>query len=271
MRRRREKIVKSRAEWRKEDQVHRIRTFMTVIAVSLCFSLAAGIFFVWNQVRSRTAPKARSGGPSSGAAVSEGEASLPEYDDSYNLTLVNSNVPVGKDFSLSLASVKDVKVDSRIAPALEKMLKDAKADGCVLSLAGGYVSADEQDRLFDAEVQKRMESGGETRVRAENEAMKAVGRGGYNENQTGMAVTFSADGMKSGESFSATAQYNWLVRNCVEYGFILRYPEDKSSVTGMSFNPAHFRYVGRDNAVSMRELSMCLEEYVSYIGQQKGT
>ena len=271
MRIRREKIVKSRAQWRKEDQVHRIRTFMTVVVVSLCFSLAAAAFFVWNEVRGRAALQAKNSGPASSAAVSEGEEPLPEYDDVYNLTLVNSNVPLGKDFSANLVSEGGVKVDSRIVPALEKMMEAAKADGCALKLAGGYVSAGEQDRLFQAEVQRLVKSKGETQVRAENEAMKSVGRGGYNENQTGMAVVFSAEGMKSGQSFSSPAQYNWLVKHCVDYGFTLRYPKDKDAVTGMSFNPAHFRYVGKDNAVSMRELSMCLEEYVSYLGQQKGS
>lgn len=244
---------------------------MTVVVVTLCFSLAAAALFVWNQVRGRAALQAQSSGPVFSAASSEREDPLPEYDDAYNLTLVNSNVPLAADFAPQLTAVGGVKVDARIVPALERMMEAAKADGCALKPAGGYVSAGDQDRLFQAEVQKLMKGKGETQVRAENEAMKSVGRGGYNENQTGMAVTFSAEGMKSGESFSSTAQYNWLVKNCVDYGFILRYPKDKDSATGMSFDPAHFRYVGRDNAVSMRELSMSLEEYVSYIGQQKGS
>lgn len=265
MRSRREKIVKSRAEWRKEDQVRKIRTYMTVVAVTLCFSVAAGALFAWNEFRNRAVPRSSSSAVS--AADSGAEEQLPVYDDSYNLILVNSGVALTKDFSPELAAVEGVKVDSRIVPALEKMLADAKAEGCALTPAVGYVEKGEQDRLFQTEVQRLTEKG-ESRVRAENEAMKSVGRGGYNENQTGMAVTFSAG---EGKSFSDSAQYNWLVKNCVNYGFILRYPKDKDSVTGMSYNPAHFRYVGKDNAVSMRQLSMSLEEYVSYISQQKGS
>lgn len=265
MRSKREKVVQSRAEWRKEDQVRKIRTYMTVVAVTLCFSVAAGAIFAWNQFRSRAVPP--SAKPAVSAADSEAEEQLPVYDDSYNLLLVNANVALAEDFSPDLVSVAGVEVDAKIVPALEKMMADAKAEGCALTLSGGYVSKDEQDRRYQAEVQ-RLAKAGQSRVRAESEAMKSVGRGGYNENQTGMAVTFSAG---KGESFADSDQYNWLIKNCVNYGFVLRYPKGKDSVTGMSYNPAHFRYVGTDNAVSMRRLSMSLEEYVSYISQQKGS
>ena len=147
MRIRREKIVKTRAQWRKESQVRRIRTFMTVVVISLCFSLAAAALFVWNQVRNRAAPPAQSGETVSSAGASE-EEQLPEYDNTYNLILVNSNTPLSEDYSPSLVSVDGVKVDSRIVSALEKMMEDAKTDGCPLKLSGGYVSADEQNQLF---------------------------------------------------------------------------------------------------------------------------
>ena len=107
-----------------------------------------------------------------------------------------------------------------------------------------------------------------SRVRAESQAQNTVGRGGYNEDQTGLAVVFSDGSGKA--DFSSTRQYHWLSENSVYYGFILRFPKDRESFTGKSFDPAHFRYVGSENAVKMREFSMCLEEYVVYLRLQSG-
>lgn len=269
MGRKREKIVKSRAQWHREDQVRRIRTFMTVIVVSLCLSVAAGALFVWRQIGAGTAARTQSGGPASSAAVSEDTEALPEYDDTFNLILVNADTALDSNFTPDLTDLDGIRVDARIVPALRELMEAAETNGTPLKLTGGYVSTADQEKLFQAQVQNRIQNKGESKIRAENEAMQSVGRGGYNENQTGMAVTFSALGQKEGEAFSSSPQYAWLLKNCVDYGFILRYPKGKESVTGMSFNPAHFRYVGRDNARSMRELSMSLEEYVAYLVKQK--
>ncbi len=76
------------------------------------------------------------------------------------------------------------------------------------------------------------------------------------------------EGSAANDDFSATPQYKWLVKNCVNYGFILRFPDNKTQVTGMAYDPHHFRYVGQEHAVKMREYGMCLEEYASYIKQQ---
>jgi len=148
------------------------------------------------------------------------------------------------------------------------MMLDAKAAGCPLKLTGGYVDAKEQDKLFQAEVQKLVKNKKYSQIIAENEALNTVGRGGYNENQSGMAVNFSAEGVASNVNFSATDQYKWLVKNSVSYGFVLRYPADKAEVTGMTALPGHFRYVGVNNAIKMREYSMCLEEYATYVKKQ---
>ena len=150
------------------------------------------------------------------------------------------------------------------------MMAAAESAGCSLKLSGGYVDAKTQNELYQAEVKNLMKTKKLSQVLAESKAQYTVGRGGSNENQTGLAVTFSAAGQKSGESFDSTSQYRWLIQNCVDYGFILRFPENKTSVTGMDFNPAHFRYVGNENALKMREYSMCLEEYVPYLEQQTG-
>lgn len=262
-----ERIVKSREEWRKYNQVKKIRIFMTAVAVILCISVAAGAVLAWFQVK-RTVEHAQQRPASSAAPVSSEEESLPVYDDSFNLMLVNSSHPLAGGYAPVLAEYEGVQVDGRIVQALTKMMQDAQAAGCPLKLTGGYVDSARQDQLFQAEVKRLMTQQKFSQVLAENQAQSTVGRGGYSECQTGLAVTFSAEGLKSGVSFASTAQYRWLNQNSVNYGFVLRYPEDKSSSTGMAFDPSHYRYVGSENALKMREFSMCLEEYVTYLSQQ---
>lgn len=270
MRMQKERIVKSREEWRKYNQVKKIHIFMTVVAVILCISVAAGAVLAWLQVKN-AAERTRPQNPAlSSAPASSEEEGLPVYDDAFNLVLVNSSHPLAAGFTPVLTEYQGVQVDERILPALSKMMQDAQAAGCPLKLTGGYVDSARQDQLFQAEVKRLMTQQKLSQVLAENQAQSTVGRGGYSENQTGLAVAFSADGLKAGASFASTAQYRWLNQNSVSYGFVLRYPEDKSSLTGVTFNPSHYRYVGVDNALKMREFSMCLEEYVTYLSQQAG-
>lgn len=260
-----EKIVKSKAGWRKADQVKRIRIIMTMVAVALCISVAAGAVLAWVQIRHPFGGASSSQSASSPSSAQE--EVLPVYEDSYNLVLVNATHALKSDFTIQETSFEGVTVDERIVPALEEMMNAAKAAGSPLKLAGGYVPQKDQDKLFQAAVD-RLKKSGYSQVRAESQAQSAVGRGGYNERQTGMAVQFTAPGLADGVGFSATAQYRWLVQNSVHYGFVLRYSETKTSVTGMNFNPGAFRYVGTDNALKMRALGMSLEEYVSYVRQQ---
>lgn len=268
LRRRGEKIVQSRAGWHKADQVRKIKIVMTVIAVILCFSIAAGAILVWVQIKNPFSKPPAGSVSSSGAPVSSEDGTLPVYDDSYNLVVVNASSPVKSSFSIQPGQFEGVTVDARIIPALKKMTDDAKSAGCGLKVTQGYVDAKEQDRLFSAAVQSLMKNQGYTQVRAENQVQTTIGRGGYNENQTGMAVEFSAEGEAASTDFSTTQQYKWLLKNSVQYGFVLRYPDAKTAVTGVAFNPRHFRYVGGGNAVKMREYSMSLEEYAAYIRQQ---
>ena len=61
------------------------------------------------------------------------------------------------------------------------------------------------------------------------------------------------------------ALYEWLDNNAYKYGFIKRYPEDKSDITGIGYEPWHYRYVGKEAAAQMKHKNMCLEEYLDYL------
>jgi D-alanyl-D-alanine carboxypeptidase len=269
VRKQREKVVQTRGGWYKADQVRKMKIVMTVIAIALCISLATGATLAWVQIKHPFDKRAvSSSGLGSAAVDSSDSGELPVYENSYNLVVVNANTPLKPDFNVQLDQFGGVTVDARIIPALKKMMEDAKADGCALKLIGGYVDAKEQDKLFTEGVQNLIKNEAYSKVRAENQVQTTIGRGGYNENQSGLAVTFSTDGLADNADFTATNQYQWLIKNSVRYGFVLRYLESKTGVTGMAFNPRHFRYVGVDNAVKMREYSMCLEEYAAYVRKQ---
>lgn len=260
-----EKVVKSRAGWKKADQVRKIKIVMTFVVVALCISIAAGAVLAWIEIEQPFAEEPSSAPVSSQPPVSS-EVELPVYDNTFNLVVVNLDTPLPDDFTVQLEEYEGFSFEERIVEALSKMVEDARADGIALEIAGGYISKEEQDAQYQAAVQQLMEQEGYSRVRAEDQAEKTVGRGGYNEWQTGMLVDFSSSG--EDVPFEQSQAYQWLMRNCVNYGFVLRYPENKTSATGTAYTPSCFRYVGTENAVKMREYSMCLEEYAQYIRQQ---
>ena len=266
MHRKGEKVVKTHAQWRRQGQVRKIKIMMTVLLVTICFSAAAAVLLAWSQIKGLSGPGGGAGASSHTSSAESG--GLPVYDNSFNLLLVNYAKPLTSDYRPELEEHRGVRVDGRIVPALSRLMEKAKDAGCPLTLAGGYVDAETQDRLYQTEVARLISRQGLSRVRAENQAQNTVGKGGYNENQTGLAVTFSADGGKA--DFSLTKQYHWLSENSVYYGFVLRFPANSESVTGMNFHPSHFRYVGTENAMKMREFSMCLEEYAAYLDRQSG-
>ena len=92
-----------------------------------------------------------------------------------------------------------------------------------------------------------------------NLALKIISLPGHNEHNTGLAIDFNA----AGEEFCNTKEYEWLLENCANYGFILRYPKEKELITGRAFEPAHFRYVGEEHAKTIKAQNLCLEEYIS--------
>ena len=103
----------------------------------------------------------------------------------------------------------------------------------------------------------------------ENEAVEAADRAvqkpGYSEHNTGLAMDFNT----VNDSFKNTNTYAWLMEHAEDYGFVLRYPEDKEDITGIMYEPWHFRYVGVEHAKKMNELHMCLEEYIEYVRSQQ--
>lgn len=263
-------VMKSGRQWKRSDETKRLRWFLIGIAVLLTILVAGAGYWVWSSLPDQFFAQYRE----QSSSVSElppqewDGKTLPVYSDSFNLVLVNATHELSADFTVNVIEIEGVAVEERIAKALRVLFADAELQGLRLKLVSGYVSKKEQEAQYQNKVQELMQQKGYSRIKAEDEALHFVGRGGYSEYQTGMAVNLSKDGLKSGEDFSKTEEYRWLLHNSITYGFIQRNPENKTSATGMPFEPGHFRYVGVDHAKAMRQLEMCLEEYTTYLYRQ---
>lgn len=247
------------------DQVKKLRITMALLALAAT-AVVAGIicYFVFTFSGSYEAEKNGTASAVSSGAYDNNSGALPTYDDSFNLVLVNSKHKLPDTFTVDLTEVDGVQVDARVAVYLEKMLEAAAADGVDLQVKSGYVSGEVQAKRYEKKLQQLLDSG-LTKMKAESQAQILVGDSGYNEFQTGMAVVFATS--EKG-AFQNTAAYRWLIANGIRYGFILRYPENKTTHTQRAFDPDHFRFVGQKHATRMRELEMSLEEYANYMKLQ---
>ena len=206
-----------------------------------------------------------SGAESSQAVDSSSEdstASLSQKD--WRLTLVNSSHPLEDGYVPELADVdaNGHQLDARAADALKEMLSDAKAAGLSPIVCSSYRTWEKQTSLFDAQV-ARCEAQGLTGDAAVAEARTVVAYPGTSEHQLGLAADIVALSYQIlDEKQMETPEQQWLMEHCDEYGFILRYPEGKSDLTGVIFEPWHYRYVGKEAAKEIMSQGVCLEEYL---------
>ena len=183
-------------------------------------------------------------------------------EDAWELILVNSKNLVPKDFTVDLIPFENTRVDARIADSLQKMINAAKDKGITLSVCSGFRSVSEQDKLYKAKCLSYTTAGyGDESSKVL--ASKYLQIGGASEHHTGLAVDLLTDNVSQlDESFAATPAYAWLEENAAKYGFIERYPKEKSEITGIDWEPWHYRYVGEKNAKAIKSNNLCLEEYL---------
>ena len=180
------------------------------------------------------------------------------------LLLVNPWTPLPEDFVPGeLVPVQnDQAVDARAYPDLQDMLQDMSQAGLSPLICSSYRSQERQQELYDNKVQRVMAEG-VSREAAQAEAARWVARPGTSEHQTGRAVDIvSLSNQMLDETQESTPEFQWLAENAWKYGFILRYPSDKSEKTGIAYEPWHFRFVGKEAAEEMHDLGLCLEEYL---------
>ncbi len=191
-------------------------------------------------------------------------AQLTEEEISQLLLYCNDSDTLADDYTVETEEFDEVDVNYLMVSDLTQMTEDAAADGIDIEILLGYMTYDECEAAYQNAITQYQNSG-YTVAESETLARDTYPQGGSNEFQTGMLIKVSD---LSSEEFAATDVYNWLAKNGINYGFIVRYTEEKESVTGRSEDLTVFRYVGAENAVKMRSFNMCLEEYAEYCSYQ---
>ena len=166
--------------------------------------------------------------------------------------LVNGLNPLPKDFALDEWKIDDTHtVDKRCYSALRQMLDDCTAAGITYEVNSGYRTHWSQTAILEYRTREHMKTYNLDFREARDKALETVAVPGTSEHELGLSVDLVGD--------EADA---WFAQHCWEYGFILRYTADKESITGITDEPWHFRYVGREVSMDMKDSGLCLEEYL---------
>ena len=184
----------------------------------------------------------------------------------WNLLLVNdwNPLPAGYDSDVTFSTVSGGKqVDSRIIDAVNRMLNNAAAYD--LAVVSAYRPKEEQDILYWRKV-KQYTDKGYSDLEAQKVGGTIVKRPGFSEHNCGLAMDVGGSGDYTLEqTFANTPAYAWLIEHCADYGFILRFPEGKEDITGVIYEPWHYRYVGEEAARYIMDNDLCLEEYLAQV------
>ena len=191
---------------------------------------------------------------------------IPHASD-WNLILVNPWNSVPEDYTVTLREIGNGQsVDERCADDLMDMLADCKArSGGTPVVCSSYRTQAKQQSLYDNKVKRLMKQGYSYET-ALTEAARVVAVPGTSEHQLGLAVDIVDKSYQIlDKKQETTAVQKWLMEHAWEYGFILRYPNGTTDLTGIIYEPWHYRYVGRDAAADIRDKGVTLEEYIEMI------
>ena len=197
----------------------------------------------------------------------EGQETVPGVkrfvqSDDWRLLLVNRDHPMEEEFDGELTDLRyGQRVDSRIYPDLQEMFDEMRLSGLEPRVVQGYRTREEQEERFENKIKEYM-GYGKSREEARKLAIQWVAEPGTSEHETGMCVDISSE---SGDNDSANEVWEWMDENCSRFGFIKRYPNGKSSITGIKGEPWHYRYVGAEAAQEITERGITLEEYLGAV------
>lgn len=152
-----------------------------------------------------------------------------------------------------LYAYNDNKIRSEVNTKYNEMAAVAKAAGLKLITIYSYRSYAKQEETYNKYYD----------LKGLSYAEENVARAGFSEHQTGLALDITTS-LEENEEFIDTDEYSWLIDNSYKYGFILRYPESKEDITGYSFEPWHYRYVGIDVATIIHNEGITFDEYYAY-------
>lgn len=202
----------------------------------------------------------------------EEEELTEDLPDDWNLILVNRTHPLPEDFEVELKSIGGGhQIDARAYDDYMAMVQAARKEGVYVYVTSSYRSMDKQISLHEAKIEEGVMMG-YSYEKAKERAAEVVAVPGTSEHQAGLALDFvSAEYRRLDEKQENTKGFRWLEENCYDYGFILRYPNGKTDVTGIIYEPWHFRYVGKKAAEEIKLSGETLEEYLGAIPISKGT
>lgn len=197
-------------------------------------------------------------------------ADISAFDrEDWKIMLINKQHPIPEDYEFTLATIKgSMKCDERIIPELQQMMQEAKKDGVTLVIRSPYRDYERQIYLFNRKVKGYMKKK-MSYLESYRTTAQAVTIPGASEHQAGLALDITSDSYSTlTQGFAETQAGQWLAEHSYEYGFILRYPEGKEDITGISFEPWHFRYVGKAAAKYMYDHDLTLEEFTVLLNNQ---
>ena len=176
--------------------------------------------------------------------------------------IVNSNYTLPANYKPTLAEAvkgSGVYLDYRVAPYYQQMYDAALADGITLTPVSGYRSYERQQRNFENRIKENMDAGMD-KTEATKSAATVIMVPDSSEHNAGLAM----DICSLAQSFENYDEFEWLDQHAAEYGFILRYPKDEKSrnITGVIYEPWHYRFVGIETAKEIKERGITLEEYL---------
>lgn len=200
------------------------------------------------------------------------ETELPEGSlDDWNLILVGPDYPLAEDFpesSLQEIPGSVMKLDKRVIEPFEQLRTAAAKAGFPLAIVSAYRSISYQEQVFNDEVILNMNQG-MSEAEATEKAKETMTEPGHSEHHTGLAIDIvDEDWQNNYTKTMLDAEYGdepgakWLAEHAREYGFIVRYPENKENITKITYEPWHFRYVGVEHATYIEEHGLTLEEYL---------
>lgn len=231
-----------------------------ILSAAVLALLLAGLLWLSFQPAAPPAPAPTV--PLSVLTTQESPETGPDPTD-WRLTLVNPWHPLPEGYQPQLTTVGNgYQVDQRCAAALADMLAACRAEGLQPVLCSAYRSQEKQASLYQSLVSKR-QAQGLTLAQAQESAAAEVAIPGTSEHQLGLAADIvDASYQLLDHAQEDTPVQQWLLAHCWDYGFVLRYPPDKGDITGIIYEPWHYRYVGRDHAQAMQAAGQCLEEYL---------
>ncbi len=226
-----------------------------IIVLALLLSMAVSALGYWEA--QYAAKKAAQQAVEAGGSIQYTQHSDPL------LVLVNPGTPLPENWQLTPRMVDDELIDLRAYEDYAAMCQAAQKDDVWFWVASGYRSVEEQEEVLIRDIEEKKKAG-LTEEDARREALRTIARPGYSEHHTGLAMDLN----DVSDHFEETKAYRWLQEHSAQYGFVQRYKEEKSGITGIDKESWHYRYVGRAHAQEMERLGLCLEEYVVYLQKQ---